>query len=56
MRCVLLLGALVLGLGSLPGCSEKPATTPAGGSTIVGTAAPDAPAKAGGGRIPKQPM
>jgi hypothetical protein len=53
MRIVLLLGALVLGLGSLPGCSEKPTT--AGGQTVVGTAAADSTAKAAGPRIPKGP-
>jgi hypothetical protein len=57
MRIVLLLGALVLGLAGLPGCSDKPST---GGQTIVGTAAPDAPIgpnapnKEGKGRIPKK--
>jgi hypothetical protein len=51
MRYVLLLGALVLGLGGLPGCSNSPATT-AGGQAMTAMT-PDSPTKAGPGRLPK---
>jgi hypothetical protein len=55
MRFVLFLATLVLGFGTLPGCSDKPTTGSAtGGASNAATGATDAGAvRPGGGRMPK---